>query len=105
LGKILFLLSVGDPDLFERGGAKMRVSTHPSWLPASLLSAVMVMGTPAVTAAQQNPGKDADANTTNHPWIGDPAPDFRLTSTRGQPVALTDFKGGKFLVIHFAASW
>jgi cytochrome oxidase Cu insertion factor (SCO1/SenC/PrrC family) len=83
----------------------MRASTHPDWLPASVLVAILVTATPALTATQQNPDKDAEELTANHPWIGDQAPDFYLTSTSGQSVALTDFKGGKFLVIHFAASW
>ena len=82
----------------------MKASTHPSRLPPTVLVAMLVLATPALTAPQQDPGKNTDTLTTNHPWIGELAPDFELTSTSGQSVALSDFKGLKFLVIHFAAS-
>jgi cytochrome oxidase Cu insertion factor (SCO1/SenC/PrrC family) len=93
-----------DPHLAARG-AKMKASMHPSRFTTSVLLAFLVMATPALPATQQNTGKEADALTTNHPWIGEPAPDFDLTGTSGQSVALSDFKGRNFLVIHFAASW
>lgn len=83
----------------------MKASKYRGWLSTSVLVAVWVMATPALTATPQDTGKDADDLTAHHPWIGQPAPDFDLPSTSGQSVALADFKGGKFLVIHFAASW
>ena len=83
----------------------MKASTPQRWLPSSVLLAILVIATPALTAAQQNTGKNADALTPNHPWIGQRAPEFQLTSTSGESVALSDFNADKFLVIHFAASW
>ena len=38
------------------------------------------------------------------PLIGQPAPDFRLKAVGGGPVGLADLRG-KFLVVHFAATW
>jgi cytochrome oxidase Cu insertion factor (SCO1/SenC/PrrC family) len=77
----------------------MKASIH-TILPTSVLVALLITAAPTVTAANQ----DADTLTANHPWIGEPAPEFSLTSTNGSSVALSDYKG-KFLVVHFAASW
>jgi peroxiredoxin len=33
--------------------------------------------------------------------IGQPAPDFKLPSTFGQDIALSDFRGKKFVLIEF----
>ncbi len=38
------------------------------------------------------------------PLIGQPAPDFRLKAVGGEPIGLADLRG-KFLVVHFAATW
>lgn len=38
------------------------------------------------------------------PLIGQPAPDFRLKAVGGGPIGLADLRG-KFLVVHFAATW
>jgi hypothetical protein len=53
------------------------------------------------TAATQ-PGEPAAAN---HPWIGQAAPDIELVTTAGETVSLGEFRGNKFVVLHFAASW
>ncbi len=61
-----------------------------------------------VVVASAGAGQDAkttDEPTANHPWIGQEAPAFELESTEGEVIALTGFKGEKFVVIHFAASW
>ena len=47
----------------------------------------------------------ADGLTANHPWIDEDAPTFELESTDRRAIALSGFKGDKFVVIHFAASW
>jgi cytochrome oxidase Cu insertion factor (SCO1/SenC/PrrC family) len=39
-----------------------------------------------------------------HPMIGDHAPPFELTSVGGQTLNLEGWKG-KFVVLHFGASW
>jgi len=39
-----------------------------------------------------------------HPMIGDQAPLFELVSTSGDTLGLEGWKG-KFLVLHFGASW
>ena len=33
--------------------------------------------------------------------VGDPAPDFRLKSTTGKPIALSDYRGKKNVVVQF----
>ena len=38
------------------------------------------------------------------PMIGQAAPDFRLKAVGGGLVSLSDLRG-KFLVVHFAATW
>jgi len=61
-----------------------------------------------VVVASAGAGQDAaaaDKPTANHPWIGQEAPAFELESTEGEAIALTRFRGEKFVVIHFAASW
>jgi len=57
-----------------------------------------------VVVASASPGQDAKA-TANHPWIGQEAPAVELESTQGEAIALTRFRGEKFVVVHFAASW
>ena len=39
-----------------------------------------------------------------HPSSGEAAPLFRLTSLHGDTLALAELRG-KFVIIHFAASW
>lgn len=65
-----------------------------------------------VVVASASAGQDAKATdspadepTANHPWIGQEAPAFELESTEGEAIALSRFRGEKFVVIHFAASW
>lgn len=45
------------------------------------------------------PGADAVAGTTVALAVGDPAPDFTLSSTHGTPVSLADLRGGPVLVV------
>ena len=33
--------------------------------------------------------------------VGEPAPDFRLKSTTGKPIALSDYRGKKNVVVQF----
>lgn len=42
--------------------------------------------------------------TADHPMIGQKAPTFDLVSTKGEHVKLDDYKG-KWVVMHFGASW
>ena len=65
--------------------------------------AAVAIAAPPVVAAQQ-PAETPEALTAKHPWIGQPAPNIDLVRTNGETVSLGDFKGKKFLVIHFAAS-
>ena len=44
------------------------------------------------------------ADVSSHPWIGEAAPDFTLEKIGGGELKLKDLKG-KYVVIHFGASW
>jgi len=50
----------------------------------------------AATPAQQPP-----AAPKTHLKVGDPAPDFTLSNTKGEKVKLSDFKGKKNVVLAF----
>jgi len=76
----------------------------PRALVVSIWLAILALGAPATTVAQQ-PENTPEELTTQHPWIGQPAPDVELMSTSGETVALGDYRGKKILVLHFAASW
>ena len=80
--------------------------------PAALLVALA-----ACTSAQEAPRSPAQATTQQpaapatrpqpppapktHLKVGDPAPDFTLPDTKGQPVKLSDFRGKKNVVLAF----
>ena len=51
---------------------------------------------PAAAPAQQPP-----AAPKTHLKVGDPAPDFTLSNTKGEKVKLSDFKGKKNVVLAF----
>ncbi len=53
---------------------------------------------PAATP-QQQPAQPQAPKT--HLKVGDPAPDFTLPDTKGQPVRLSDFRGKKNVVLAF----
>jgi peroxiredoxin len=40
----------------------------------------------------------------DHPWIGEPAPEFDLKRVSGEAMSLSGLEG-KIVVIHFGASW
>ena len=82
----------------------MTSGTLPRALVVSSWLAIVALGAPAIGVAQQ-PENTPESLTTQHPWIGRPAPDLKLVSTSGETVALGDYRGKKILVLHFAASW
>ena len=82
----------------------MTSGTLPRALVVSIWLAIVALGAPATGVAQQ-PENTPESLTTQHPWIGQPAPDIELVSTSGETVALGDYRGKKVLVLHFAASW
>ena len=51
---------------------------------------------PSATPKQQTP-----APPQTQLKVGDPAPDFTLPDTKGQPVKLSDFRGKKSVVLAF----
>ena len=63
--------------------------------------------TPAqTTATPQQPAAAAPRQQgpqmpKTHLKVGDPAPDFTLPDTKGQPVKLSDFRGKKNVVLAF----
>ncbi len=82
----------------------MTSGTRRRALVVSIGLATVVLAAPPMAVAQQTETVP-EALTTQHPWIGQPAPDFELVSTSGETVALGDYRGKKILVLHFAASW
>ncbi len=82
----------------------MTSGTLPRALGIPIGLAIVALAAPPIAVAQQ-PANTPEAVTTQHPWIGQPAPDIELMSTSGETVALGDYKGKKILVLHFAASW
>ena len=57
------------------------------------------------TAACSQKARQAKGTALDdQPMIGQAAPDFRLKAVGGGPVSLSDMRG-KFLVVHFAATW
>ena len=44
-------------------------------------------------------------SVADHPWIGREAPSISLPAVNGKPVDIADYRGKKYVVIHFAASW
>jgi cytochrome oxidase Cu insertion factor (SCO1/SenC/PrrC family) len=47
---------------------------------------------------------DQDSGVASHPMIGDPAPSFDLEEASGGALNLESFRG-RFVVLHFGASW
>jgi cytochrome oxidase Cu insertion factor (SCO1/SenC/PrrC family) len=57
----------------------------------------------AVVAAQ--PAQSLEGvDVSSHPWIGNAAPGFELARIDGVTLSLEQLKG-KYVVIHFGASW
>ena len=54
---------------------------------------------PAATTAQAQNAPPAAPKT--HLKVGDPAPDFTLSNTKGEKVKLSDFRGKKNVVLAF----
>jgi hypothetical protein len=63
-----------------------------------LLSCVSLLIPVATSAWAQK------SNVSAHPMIGDQAPPIELASIRGDTLSLEGWKG-KFVVLHFGASW
>ena len=67
-----------------------------------VLSAALVVAAalvwPPVAGAQQS------EDVSSHPWIGKAAPGFTLQKVGGGELELKDLEG-KYVVIHFGASW
>lgn len=67
------------------------------FLGTSILAFAIAIGPGSVASAQQEPAY--------RPAIGKMHPDFRLPSIAdGKPLRLSDFRGKKILLLHFA-SW
>ncbi|HEU4366138.1 MAG TPA: hypothetical protein VFT13_11820 [Candidatus Krumholzibacteria bacterium] len=70
----------------------------PSCLVLASLIVIAAAGTLAPARAGDTTGVES------HPWIGTAAPAFQLKSVGGGEVGLEGLEG-KFVVIHFGASW
>jgi cytochrome oxidase Cu insertion factor (SCO1/SenC/PrrC family) len=57
--------------------------------------------TPAAPANQKAQTAAPPAAPKTHLKVGDPAPDFTLSNTKGEKVSLSDFKGKKNVVLAF----
>ena len=58
-----------------------------------------------ITAACTQKARQVKGDALNEqPMIGQAAPGFRLKAIGGEPVSLLGLRG-KFLVVHFAATW
>jgi len=55
----------------------------------------------APAADQKAPATAPPAAPKTHLKVGDPAPDFTLSNTKGERVKLSDFKGKKNVVLAF----
>jgi cytochrome oxidase Cu insertion factor (SCO1/SenC/PrrC family) len=56
---------------------------------------------PAAPANQKAQTAAPPAAPKTHLKVGDPAPDFTLSNTKGEKVSLSDFKGKKNVVLAF----
>lgn len=68
---------------------------------ASMLLAIAFLLFAGVQPASR--AQDA-ADVSSHPMIGDEAPPFELETVGGGTLGLADVRG-KYVVIHFGASW
>ena len=66
---------------------------------ASAIVAAVLVSVSASDGAAQDPG-----DVSSHPWIDSPAPAFDLEQAGGGRLTLSDLKG-KYIVLHFGASW
>ena len=62
------------------------------------LVVILSIGAFAHTRADDTP------DISSHPWIGEMAPDFKLKTVAGGELSLEDLRG-RYVVIHFGASW
>ena len=63
------------------------------------ITAAWVISRPEVLGPTD--GRDLPAEDTARVRVGEAAPDFRLPSFEGEPIALSDFRGDKEVVLVF----
>ena len=81
-----------------RGDSKMQISQRCRFL------AVFAVFIGFTAACSQKARQVKGVPLNEQPMIGQAAPDFRLKAVGGGFVSLSDLRG-KFLVVHFAATW
>jgi len=71
-----------------------------TWFSGCLL--LLFAGSTAPAALGEEPESAVDLSS--HPWIGQEAPGFELETVTGATLSLKELRG-KYVVIHFGASW
>jgi hypothetical protein len=64
----------------------------------------MLIGAALIGTASVAQADLSNQGVEDHPWIGEPAPEFDLKRVSGEAMSLSGLEG-KIVVIHFGASW
>lgn len=68
------------------------------------LSIFVLLNLAVILTWSSNARAQYSGDVSEHPWIGKAAPDFELEKVGGGKMKLKDLEG-KYVVIHFGASW
>ena len=66
-----------------------------------LVFALLILNVPAIAQLGPGDGNDLGPTDLNRIKVGQSAPDFTLEETSGKPIALSDFRGKKSVVLVF----
>ena len=74
------------------------------YLARRAIGVALLVAAVAMAAAAANAQDNSAYDVANQPWIGTDAPTFALDAGGGVTVDLAELRG-KYVVIHFGASW